>query len=112
MGPLWAAYTPTPEFLEVATQLWYNDFSTMAQRETLFEEAVPLSMSDSARIFLDDRTSFYMQQADVALANDAYGGTEGSRLWAHTIHFRDGSGVPLAPTGSTTLRAATSDLIV
>jgi peptide/nickel transport system substrate-binding protein len=112
MGPLWAAYTPTDEFLAVATALWNADFSTMAEREALFEDAVPMSMNDSARVFLDDRTSFYMQQKDVALAADAYGGTEGSRLWAHSIHFRDGSGVPLVPTGNTTLRAATSDLLV
>ena len=112
MGPLWAAYTPTDEFLPVATLLWNNDFATMLEREALFEDAVPMSMNDSARVFLDDRTSFYAQQADVALAADTAGGTEGSRLWAHSIHFRDGSGVPLAPTGNTTLRAATADLLV
>jgi peptide/nickel transport system substrate-binding protein len=32
MGPLWAAYTPTDEFLAVATALWNADFSTMAER--------------------------------------------------------------------------------
>ncbi|MBE9513450.1 MAG: hypothetical protein IMY83_00265 [Chloroflexi bacterium] len=111
MGPLWAAYTPTDEFLAVATALWNNDFPNMAARQALFEDAVPMSMNDSARIFLDDRTSFYMQQADVALAADAYGGTEGSRLWAHSIHFHS-SGVPQLPTGNTTLRAATADLLV
>ena len=112
MGPLWVAYTPTDEFLAASTLLWNNDFNTMAEREAIFEDAVPMSMDDSARIFLDDRTSFYMQQTDVVLANDAYGGTEASRLWAHSIHFRDGSGVPLVPTGNTTMRAATSDLLV
>ena len=112
MGPLWAAYTPTAEFLDVATALWNNDFTTMAERQALFEDAVPMSMNDSVRIFVDDRSSFYAQRANVATANDAYGGTEGSRLWAHALHFQDSSGVPLAPTGNTTMRVATGDLLV
>jgi peptide/nickel transport system substrate-binding protein len=116
-GPLWEAYTPTDEFLEVATKLWNYDFSTMSERQALFEDAVPLSMEDSVRIFLDDRTSYYALRSNVALAADAYGGVEGSWLFGHTVHFHDETGVPLLPHwdhGSTklTLRVGMGDLLV
>lgn len=117
-GPLWDAYTPTEEFLDVATPLWWNSFSTMGERQTLFEDAVPMSMEDSTRVFLDDRTSFTPVRANVAVASDAYGGIEGSWLWGSTIHFNDGAGTPLKPVwdggvnGTLTMRVALEDLLV
>ncbi|MGQ9555683.1 MAG: ABC transporter substrate-binding protein [Anaerolineae bacterium] len=111
MGPLWAAYTPSEEFLDVATKLWNNDFSTMDEREALFEQAVPMSMQDSVRIFLDDRASFYPLRANVAVGADAYGGITGSGVWASTIHFHS-NGVPQVPTGSTVMKIALEDLLI
>ena len=86
-GPLWDAYTPTADFLSNATALYTNDFTTMAQREQLFNWTLPLSMQDSVRIFLDDRASFAPLDKDVDVAADAYGGLEGSSMWGHTICF-------------------------
>jgi len=117
MGPLWAAYTPTDEFLEVATKLWWNDFSAMWERQILFEQAVPMSMKDSVRIFLDDRASFYPLRSNIAVASDAYGGIAGSWVWGLTTHFRDAAGKPVLPAwdgGSSTLtiNMGISDLLV
>ena len=117
MGPLWAAYTPTDEFMVAATKLWWNDFATMAERQTLFEEALPDSMEDSVRVFLDDRTSFTPLRKNVAAAADAYGGVEGSWLWANTIHFEDASGTPVLPAwaggpATLTMKIALEDLLV
>lgn len=117
MGPLWAAYTPTEEFLAAATKLWWNDFSTMAERKTLFESALPMSMEDSARVFLDDRAAFYPLREEVAVASDAYGGIAGCYLWGHTVHFRNGAGTPLLPawdggSATLTLKVALEDLLI
>jgi len=97
MGPLWQAYTPTPELLAVATKLWVNDFTSIAQRKALFEEALPLSMQDSARIFIVSQRAFQPLRRDVAVAADAAGGVYGCWLWAATIHFQNTAGVPIAP---------------
>ena len=110
--PLWDAYEPAEEFLTPATTLYTMDFGTMAQREALFAECLPLSMNDSVRVWLVDRAGFSPLRDEVALAADAYGGIYGAWLWALTAHFRDGSGVPIAPTGNTTMRIATADLLV
>jgi peptide/nickel transport system substrate-binding protein len=115
--PLWQAETPTTAFMDVATPLFTNDFTSMTERQTLFEAAVPLSMEDSARIFLDDRTSFTALHADILAAADAYGGIEGSQLWGHTMCLVDESGTPILPAwdgGNATLTAkiATEDLLV
>jgi hypothetical protein len=110
--PLWHAYTDEGDFYDLCQALWNNDFSTGAERADLFEDGMWMSMNDSVRIFLLDRTSFSPLQTDVALEADAYGGIYASWLWALTVHFRDGSGVPQAPTGNTTLRMSTTDLFI
>jgi peptide/nickel transport system substrate-binding protein len=116
-SPLWGAYTPTAEFLDAATALWNNSFATMDERKALFEQAVPMSMENSARVFLDDRASFTPVRKNVAAAADAYGGIEGSMLWGETIHFRDAAGTPLLPqwdggTAPLTMKIALEDLLV
>ena len=110
--PLWAAYTDEGEFYDLCEILWNNDFSTAGEREALFDDAMWLSMNDSVRVFLLDRTSFSPLQQDVALSADDYGGIYASWLWALTVHFRDGSGVAQEPSGNTTLRMSTTDLFI
>ena len=111
MGPLWAAYENTEEFYTISEKLWFNDFSTTEERNDLFEDAMWMSMSEAQRNFLQDRTSFSPLQTDLHVAADSYGGISGSWLWGLTLHFRDGSGVPQVPTGSTTCRMAMTDVL-
>ena len=118
MGPLHAAYTPTEEFLEAATALWNNDFDSMDERRDLFEICMPASLEDSVRVWLVDRAGFSPLRNDVHLAADSAGGIYGSWMWAPTVHFRDGSGIPLLPawdggtSGSLDLRVSTVDLFI
>jgi hypothetical protein len=97
MGPLWQAYTPTEEFMDVSTALWNNDFTTVAQRKALFDEAIPLSMQDSVRIFLVDLLAFEPVRTTIAVASDKAGGIAGAYMWATTVHFQNASGVPTKP---------------
>jgi peptide/nickel transport system substrate-binding protein len=92
--PLWMAYENTPEFYEVAGKLNINDFTSLAEREALFAEALPLSLEDSARIFLTDNTGFGPYRTNVQLACDAAAGIYGSQMWQHTIAFLDAAGNP------------------
>jgi peptide/nickel transport system substrate-binding protein len=114
---LWDYYEPTDEFYEVASKLFTNDFSNMSARQALFEQAVPMSMEDSVRVWLDDRASFTPLRQNVATAYDAYGGIEGSFLWAPTIQYRYGNGTPVLPAwdggtnGTLTVKVALEGLL-
>jgi len=78
----------------VAGKLNVNDFSTMAEREALFAQALPLSMEDSARIWLTDNTGFSAFRTNVGVAADTSGGIYGSWMWAQTAHFKGADGKP------------------
>ncbi|MBL8056574.1 MAG: hypothetical protein JNK29_07735, partial [Anaerolineales bacterium] len=73
-NPLWQAYTPTPEFDEISSRLFRNDFTTLAERDQLFERALELAMEDSSRIWVVDELSYSPLQSDVSLAADLAGG--------------------------------------
>jgi peptide/nickel transport system substrate-binding protein len=83
--PLWQAYSPSPEFDEVADRLNRNDFQTMEERRDLFSEALELAMQDSSRIWLVDELSFSPYRRDVIVAADLAGGIAGSWLWPFTL---------------------------
>lgn len=109
MGPLWTSYTPSPEFLNVATKLWTANFSTLSERKTLFEQGLNLSLEDSVRVWLCERNGYSPLAKDVHLAADGAGGIYASRLWAHTVHFRNTTNnQTLLPTGNTTLKVSTA----
>ncbi len=64
--PLFQAYTPSPEYAEVTLNLRNNDFTTLEERDELFQKAMNLSIEDSGsgssafgstRIFLRPQTS-------------------------------------------------------
>jgi peptide/nickel transport system substrate-binding protein len=87
--PLWQAYTPSPEFDEVADRLARLDYTTMEERAELFKEALRLSMEDSVRLWIVDRLGFSPRHKDVRVAADLAGGISGAYLWALTTRFVD-----------------------
>ena len=86
-APLWQAYTPTPEFAELAERLERRDYATLEERRELMERALELSMRDSARVWLLDQLSVWPHAEDLHLAADLAGGISGSALWPFTIRF-------------------------
>jgi len=85
--PLWQAYDPSDEFFAVADALYNSAFDTYDERTALLKEAIPLSMTDSARIWLKDDTGIATQRADLSLAADLSGSTYGAWLWPHTMKY-------------------------
>ena len=62
-SPLWQAYVNDPAYHNadntgVADKLWVNDFKTLDERKSLFEQALVLANEDSNRVWLVDQTSF------------------------------------------------------
>ncbi len=87
--PPWQAYSPTPEFYEIATKLLNNDFTTMEERADLFAEALDYALLDSQRIWLKDDIGVAPHAADVKLASDLSASIYGSWLWSQTMRFTD-----------------------
>jgi peptide/nickel transport system substrate-binding protein len=102
--PLWQAYTPDPAFDEVALKLRNNDFKTMEEREELFNQALEMSLMDSARVWQVDALGFSPLRAEVSVTGDLAGGISGSQIWGLTIKKGD------VPGG--TIRVAQPGLLV
>lgn len=87
--PLWQAYTPVPEFSELADILGRRDYSTWEDRQRYMTRALELAMEDSIRILLVDTISVWPHLKEVDLATDLAGGVSGSGLWPYTLGFTD-----------------------
>jgi peptide/nickel transport system substrate-binding protein len=87
--PPWQAYSPSPEFYEVATKLNNSDFGTMEERRELMATALDLALQDSQRIWLKDDVGVAPHAANISLASDISGSIYGSRLWAETLRYTD-----------------------
>ena len=89
--PLWQAYQPSPTFDDVAQRLAINDFATMPERDTLFEQALGLAMDDpgagSVRNWLYDKASFTPRRAGTTVASDLLVGVYGSEMWPYVTRF-------------------------
>jgi peptide/nickel transport system substrate-binding protein len=103
-SPLWQAYTPSDEFMDVAERLWTNDFADMEERAQLFEEALYLSMEDSVRIWLVDAISFAPRRAETVVASDLAGNAAGAQMFPYVARFEGVEG------GS--MRIAQPDMLV
>lgn len=88
--PLWQAYTPTPEFYELARQLRDHEFTNLEERRAMMAQALEWALEDSVRIWVQDQLSITPRRAEVRYASDPFGGINGSWLWAHTLE-RTGS---------------------
>jgi len=91
-SPLWQAYVPTAEYMDVATKLWTNDFKSMDERGELFKKALELSMQDSVRVWVVDQISFSPAKASLQVTYDLAGGVAGAALWPFTIRFEGQEG--------------------
>lgn len=99
---LWQAYRPTAQFNEVALRLSNNNFQIMAERDALFEQALPMALNDrgsalpegagSVRVWLADWTSFIPRRAELAVVSDRAGGVSGAQMWPYAIRFEGQEG--------------------
>ncbi len=87
---LWQTYDPSPEFALVIDQLAYNLFSSLAERDAAFEQALDFALEDSVRVWLVDGKSYLPRSVSVTTAYDKAAGL--SRLWPYTVRFLDQDG--------------------
>jgi peptide/nickel transport system substrate-binding protein len=83
--PTWQAYTPSPEFDEVADRLNRSDFRSMEERHELMARALELSLQDSTVIWTVDQASITPHRGDITVAADLAGHIAGAWLWPYTL---------------------------
>ncbi|HET9587484.1 MAG TPA: ABC transporter substrate-binding protein [Anaerolineales bacterium] len=100
-GPLWQAYIPVAELDEAALKLESNNFTSLEERRSLFETALPLSMEEAYQVWVVDEASFSPRVKDLSVASDLAGGAQGSLIWGQTLRFegREGGTVRIAQPG-------------
>ena len=87
--PLWQAYTPDPEFDEVAFRLATKDYETWEERNELMAKALELSMKDSVRVWLVNSITAWVARNELEITCDLAGGFYGARVYPYTIRFKD-----------------------
>lgn len=87
-----ATYTPTEAMMEASDALWNNQFSSLEERNELFETALREHMLDSTRLWIVDQKTASPYSADFVASGDLAGGLSGSSLWAYTMRPASGVG--------------------
>jgi peptide/nickel transport system substrate-binding protein len=93
-------YTPSPEYLDVLTKLFTNNFASMEERDALFNKAIPMHMTESWQGSMAvDINAFSPMTKDISVASDLVAGVAGSTFWPYTL-MKDGGGtVKIAQSG-------------
>ncbi|NAZ24478.1 MAG: ABC transporter substrate-binding protein [Thermofilum sp.] len=102
-GPLWSAYKPSPEFLDVATKLWNTAYKTVEERNELMRKAFQLAIKDSVRVWLVDQNAVWVRRKNVDAVAD-YAGGYPVPIWPYTLKFTDKTGG--------TMRVGSSEVLV
>ncbi|HSJ53671.1 MAG TPA: ABC transporter substrate-binding protein, partial [Anaerolineae bacterium] len=99
--PLHQAYTPSPEFDEVGLALRNTEYTSMEERDELFERAMELALEDSVRVWVVDQTSFSPFRGDITITGDLAGGMSGGYQWPWTLRYEgeEGGTVRIAQPG-------------
>jgi len=90
--PLWQAYKPSEAFDKVADKLGKRDFTSVAERNKLFAQALELAMQDSVRVWLVERISAWPRRKEIKVVADLAAGYSGSRLWPYTLRYEGRTG--------------------
>lgn len=88
--PPFQAYNPSPEFNDVAQALTGWAFSSWAERDTAFSQAIHLAMEDSAGVWLAMSHQLNIRRKNTTAAYDLAGGL--NRIWPYTVRFKDSEG--------------------
>lgn len=88
-SPLWQAYEISDEADEVYQALDNNDFTTLDERDALFEQALRFSTDQAFRVFVVTSAAYSPFDTDVEVTFDLAAGITGADLAGRTLRFAD-----------------------
>jgi peptide/nickel transport system substrate-binding protein len=84
--PLFSEYKPSDAYYPVLQKLFTNDFNTMDERDALFNQALPMSMTESWHgAYVVDVNAFNMFSNKWAIASDLAAGIGNNAFWPFTL---------------------------
>ena len=81
-----------PTFAKLCDDLANGNYSSLAQRDQMMAQALPLSMQDSLMVFLIDGKNFVPESPKVQVSYDLAAGVEGAYVAPYTLRFKDQTG--------------------
>jgi len=85
--PVFNAYQPSPALAAAEDALLNNNFTSLVQRDQLFQTALTLSMQESWwGVWVADLIAFEPYQATLAVASDVGSGIA-NPMWPYTLHY-------------------------
>jgi len=100
--PMFERYSPSPEFDAVLTKLQNNDFKDMAERDALFAQAIPMSMTEAWHgAWVVTESSFFPMKKELVVASDLAAGVPGNQFWPYTMRWsgKEGGTVKVSQSG-------------
>ncbi len=81
-----------PAFAKLSDDLANGNYTSLAQRDQMMAQALPLSMQDSLMVFLIDGKNFVPESPKVQVSYDLAAGVEGAYVAPYTLRFKDQTG--------------------
>ena len=81
-----------PAFAKLCDDLANGNYTSLAQRDQMMAQALPLSMQDSLMVFLIDGKNFVPESPKVQVSYDLAAGVEGAYVAPYTLRFKDQTG--------------------
>ena len=81
-----------PTFAKLCDDLANGNYTSLAQRDQMMAQALPLSMQDSLMVFLIDGKNFVPENPKVQVSYDLAAGVEGAYVAPYTLRFANQTG--------------------
>ena len=81
-----------PTFAKLCDDLANGNYTSLADRDKMMAQALPLSMQDSLMVFLIDGKNFVPENPKVQVSYDLAAGVEGAYVAPYTLRFKDQTG--------------------
>jgi len=89
---LFLANVPDPAFQTAGDDLSDGNFTTLAERQEKFEQALPLSLQDSLQVWTIDSLQYAPYQNNVSVTYDVGAGVESASMAPYAMRFKDQEG--------------------
>lgn len=90
--PAWYSNVPDPEYQTLGDRLYNADYKDLAERKTMMERAMALSLEDSLQVFLIDGKGYIPYQDNVVATADLAAGIETGQISPYTLRFEGEEG--------------------
>jgi peptide/nickel transport system substrate-binding protein len=90
--PLWQAYNPPAPYLAAADELAQHTYTSMEERDSLFEYQLNATLPVSYRVWVIAARSLTPWRSGLTVSYDTVAGVDVNKLWPHTLRYTASEG--------------------